>query len=180
MLPGEVQEAPAFDVLIELTARAETFSAVIDTAMAAVRSFAEAVHAWQVTRLPARTEREPPEPGTGSPGIKYVVLCTFHPDLPDSAVRRSWDHHVPLALRIHEGAARYVRSWIDASLTANAPPFQGITELCFPTREDMEQRWFGSDDRRAEIIQDIGHFLHSGVRLYTSEPVLKDDRSNPL
>lgn len=124
---GEVQEAPAFDVLIGLTARAETFTAVIDTAMAAVRPFGEAVHAWQVTRLPARTEREPPEPGTGSPGIKYVVLCTFHPDLPDSAVRRSWDHHVPLALRIHEGAARYVRSWIDAPLTANAPPFQGIT-----------------------------------------------------
>lgn len=44
----------------------------------------------------------------------------------------------------------------------------------------MEQRWFGSDYRRAEIIQDIGHFLHSGVRLYTSEHVLKDDRSNPL
>lgn len=44
----------------------------------------------------------------------------------------------------------------------------------------MEQRWFGSDDRRAEIIQDIGHFLHSGVRLYTSEHVLMDDRSNPL
>lgn len=38
----------------------------------------------------------------------------------------------------------------------------------------MEQRWFGSDYRRSEIIQDIGHFLQSGVRLYTSEYLLKD------
>lgn len=102
------------------------------------------------------------------------MLCRFHPDLPDSAARRSWDHHVALALRVHQGAARYVRSWIDAPLTTGAPRFQGMTELYFATRDDMRDRWFGSDSQRAEIVQDIGHFLLSGVRLYTSEHVLKE------
>ena len=174
--PGEREEAPAYDAVVELSARADGFDDVVSAAIAVLSPEVAVVHAWRVTRLPARTEPAPPTPGTRSPGTKYIVLCTFHPDLPDNAARRSWDHHVPLALRVHQGAARYVRSWIDAPLTADAPRFQGITELCFPTREDMEQRWFVGDRARAEIVQDIGHFLHSGVRLYTSEYVLKDDR----
>jgi hypothetical protein len=67
----------------------------------------------------------------------------------------------------------YIRHWIDAVLTPGAPPEQGVTELHFPTQEDMRTRWFVDDDGRRQIVQDIGHFLASGVRLYTSEYVFK-------
>ena len=167
--PGEEEPAPPYHAIVELTVARQAFSETLDSVFAALAIVAGRVHAWRVTRLPARVGADA-APG----GIKYFVLCTFHDDLSDRAARRSWDHHVPLALRIHEGASRYIRSWFDAPLTPATPPFQGMTELYFPTREDMERRWFGSDDRRAEIVQDIGHFLRGGVRLYTTEHVLKD------
>ena len=172
--PGEEHEAVAYQAVVELSARNDAFAGVAASVVAAVQPYADTIHGWRVTRMPARLETDPPPPGSPSPGTKYIVFCKFHPDLPDSAAGRSWEHHVGLALRIHEGAARYVRVWIDAPLTAQAPSFQGITELCFRTREDMEQRWFCNEHGRSEIIQDIGHFLHSGVRLYTTEHVIKD------
>jgi hypothetical protein len=172
--PGEAELASAYAAVIELTVRRAALAETVAAALAAFRRYGDAVHAWLVTRLPARTEPNPPTAGAASPGIKYIVLCTFHDDLPARSARRSWDHHVPLALRVHRGAARYVRSWIEAPLTPETPPFQGITELYFPTREDMEQRWFGSEAERAEIVQDIGHFLQAGVRLYTTEHIIKD------
>ena len=167
--PGEEEPAPLYKAVVELTVARPAFGETLDSVLAALASVADRVHVWRVTRLPARVGADA-TPG----GIKYLVLCAFHDDLSDRAARRSWDHHVPLALRIHEGASRYVRSWFDAPLTPATPPFQGMTELYFPTRGDMERRWFGGDDRRAEIVQDIGHFLRGGVRLYTTEHVLKD------
>jgi hypothetical protein len=171
--PGEaVADAPLYRMVIELSARLGEIDVIVCAAIAALAP--APVHAYRVSRSPERLDRPSSVVGA-TPGIKYLVLCRFHPGLPDSAARRSWNHHVPMALRVHQGAVRYVRSWIDAALTPNAPPFQGMTEPFFASREDMRDRWFGCDDQRGEIIQDIGHCLHSGERLYTSEHVLKDE-----
>lgn len=51
-----------------------------------------------------------------SPGVKYIARCYFHDDLPESAAQRSWNLHVPLALRVHVGVCKYVRNWVEEPL----------------------------------------------------------------
>lgn len=171
--PGEAPALPRYQAVIELTAQAGGFSGIVAQALAALTGTGVTCDGYRVTRTIERDEPPRAYRPARSPGTRYLVLCNFHPDLPDTAARRSWDHHVPLALRVHAGAARYVRSWVDAVLTPGSPPFQGMTELYFPTDRDMRERWFPTPDLRAQIVQDIGHFLHSGVRLYTSEYIYK-------
>jgi len=108
-----------------------------------------------------------------SPGIKYMGRLMFHADLPDSAAMRSWNLHVPLALKVHVGASKYVRNWVTGSWGEAAPPTRAITELHFRTMEDLVERFFDSDRGRGEILQDTAHFIESGSRYYVAEHVLK-------
>lgn len=173
--PGEVRSAPttpAYDVVIEswVAAGRET-----DVAAALASLFApRAGRTWSyaATEWVQKENRKRAGPAR-SPGVKYLVQCRFFDDLPASAAQRSWAHHVKLALRVHVGMDIYIRNWIDASLTPGAPRVDGVGELHFPTVADMRERWFCSDHGRGEIVQDIGHFLQSGTRLYASEYVLR-------
>ena len=81
--------------------------------------------------------------------------------------------HVPLALRVHAGVAKYVRNWIEEPLSPTTAQTRGIVELHFDSITDLEQRWFDSERGRAEIIQDVGHFLKSAVRMFTTEHLLR-------
>jgi hypothetical protein len=173
--PGEPVadlSSPPFDAVIELAGSEDL---LLDSeALVAGRFRVDSGSLWmyRTTLMPARIDRQR-SPGGRSPGVKYIVLCRFHDDLPPSSALRSWAHHVPLALRIHIGVDIYIRHWVDTIITPGAPLIQGITELHFPTWEDMRDRWFVDESGRQQIIQDIGHFLASGIRLYTSEHVLK-------
>jgi hypothetical protein len=173
--PGEVRKdtpvTPAYDAVIELTGTEDLLAQAAAAIERDWRGRTALLWLYRTTLMPARVDRS--RPVGRSPGVKYIVLCRFHADMPPSAVQRSWAHHVPLALRVHVGADIYIRHWVDEVLTPGAPPEQGVTELHFPTWEDMRERWFVSDEARQQIIQDIGHFLASGTRLYTTEHVLK-------
>jgi hypothetical protein len=110
-----------------------------------------------------------------APGVKFLSLMRFKPDLPAPVAQRLWAHHAGLALRVHVGMARYVRDWV-ISLTPETPPvprFHGIAELHFPSVEAMTTRWFDSEAGRDAIVHDVGHFLERATRLYTTEHVLK-------
>jgi hypothetical protein len=112
-----------------------------------------------------------PRPASGpAPGIKFLSLMTFHPDLSADAARRLWAHHAQLALRVHVGMARYVRDWV---VRPAESAVQGIAELHFPDAHTMMMRWFDSAAGRAAIVHDVGHFLLRATRLYTTEHVLK-------
>jgi hypothetical protein len=116
-------------------------------------------------------DRQDVTPGERSPGIKYVGRLSFHPDLPASAARRSWDLHVPLALKVHCGMDKYVRNWIvDHS---RGRPAGGIAELSFPSLDAMLTRYFDSERGKEEIMQDISHFVERGTRFFTTEFVLR-------
>ncbi len=121
-------------------------------------------------RVEEKVEKdELPRPAGRAPGVKFLSLMTFQPDLPAPAARRLWAHHAPLALEVHVGMARYVRDWV----VAGAAPFHGIAELHFPSVEAMTTRWFRDAAGRAAIAHDVGHFLLRATRLYTTEHVLK-------
>lgn len=107
-----------------------------------------------------------------SPGIKYLGLLEFHPDLPDSAARRSWQVHAPLAVDVHIGMDKYVRNWVVSSPTPGAKPARGIAELHFPSEEAIVSRFFDSERGMREIMQDTAHFVASGARSFVSEHIL--------
>jgi hypothetical protein len=172
--PGETRAAPtspAYDAVIEVSGHDEALNDAKKCIERIFRATSGLLWLYWTTPMPARVNRQ--RIVGQSPGVKYVVLCLFHADLPASAAQRSWAHHVPLALRVHVGADIYMRHWVNEVATPGAPPVEGITELHFPTWEDMRERWFINDAGRAQIIQDIGHFLASGTRLYTTEHVFR-------
>lgn len=117
-------------------------------------------------------DRTPPAGRGTSPGVKYISQCSFHDDLPDSAAQRSWQVHVPLALRVHVGVSKYVRNWVEERLSSNTGSTRGIVELHFDSMQDLEQRWFASEHGKAEITHDVRHFLKGAVRMFTTEHIL--------
>ncbi len=118
-------------------------------------------------------DEQPYRVGERSPGIKYMGRLMFHADLPDSAVMRSWNLHVGLALRVHAGASKYVRNFVTARQGENIPPTRAITELHFRSREDMLTRFFDGEHGKQEVLHDLAHFVAEGHRFYCSEYVLK-------
>jgi hypothetical protein len=159
--PAAPAGAPDFDAVFDCRGG--------DAALDAARGFL-----GDLPRVAVRVEEtvekdELPRPVGRAPGVKFLSLMTFQPDLPEAAARRLWAHHAPLARRVHIGMARYVRDWV----VGGDAFFHGIAELHFPSVEAMTTRWFDSEAGRAAIAHDVGHFLLRATRLYTTEHVLK-------
>jgi hypothetical protein len=174
--PGEpaAPAEPPFDAVVDCWGA----EAALDHALLALAA-ALPDAAPIVARVCETVEKdELPRPPGRAPGIKFLSLMCFQPDLPPAVARRLWSHHAALALRVHVGMARYVRDWVtslpDGPLPV--PRFQGIAELHFPSEEAMRERWFDSEAGRAAIVHDVGHFLSRASRLYTTEHVLKTPR----
>ncbi len=170
--PGEAEPipaVPAYDVVSELWLE----SGMRPQWPPGLNGWCEAPHGYVVSET-VEKDRQAVAPGERSPGAKYIALCLFHDDLSPAAAQRRWSHHVGLALRVHVGMSKYVRNWVAGQLGDAAPRAQGIVELHFPTLVDLEERWFESDAGRAQITQDVGHFLKSGNRMFTSEYVLRE------
>jgi hypothetical protein len=164
-------EQPAFDAVLSLGGAPDALAAALGHLAPLLAS-----HAHASARLDSVVEKDAlPRPVGRVAGVKFLSLMRFHADLPEPAARRIWAHHAPLALAVHAGMARYVRHWVVA-LAPGAlpvPRFQGIAELHFPSTAAMMDRWFESEAGRAAIRQDVGHFLESATRLYTTEHVLR-------
>jgi hypothetical protein len=128
-------------------------------------------HTYRVTRKVIKDDGVIVD-GCPSTGIKYLRGLIFHKDLPESAIRRSWALHAPLAVEVHEGASRYVQWWVDEHLSRDAPKIGGIAELHFPTESALAERFFDSPRGMKEIVQDIGHFVAGGPpRLFARDHV---------
>jgi hypothetical protein len=164
--PGEAPPAgPGWDAVLDLHGE--------EPALAAAEAWA-ARH-WPPTAQAALRVDETVEkdalPAAGpdgrAPGVKFLSLMRFQPDLPEAAARRMWAHHAPLALRVHAGMARYVRDWVTRATEDLG--VDGIAELHFPDETTMLTRWFDSEEGRAAIVQDVGHFLLRSTRLYCTE-----------
>lgn len=170
--PASVQPAGVeadYDVIVALTPPAERVEAFLEQFSACVPRIG-LTHIYRVEEL-VQLDRQNVVVGERSPGIKYIGRLNFHPDLPASAGRRSWDIHAPLALKVHIGMDKYVRNWIVDS--SRGYPASGIAELNFPTLNDMLTRYFDSERGREEILQDTSHFIMSGTRFFTGEYVLR-------
>ncbi len=121
------------------------------------------VHAYHVD---ARRIFERGNPAREPHAITLLGQLLFHPDLPDSAARRSWSLHAPLAERVHIGATGYIQNWVLAPLSPGCPPARGLPQMRWPDEQALVERFFDSERGREEIAQDTAHFVASGPRFY--------------
>jgi len=133
--------------------------------------WADVRHSYRVSDMVIldKLGAEPP-----ADGFKLLRELLFYEDMSDATAQRCWAHHAKLAVKVHIGMTRYVQHWIEERLTPQTPAARGISELFFPTREDLVQRYYESPRGRDEIIHDTAHFIQKRLpRVYSREFVLK-------
>lgn len=165
-------KAPEYDAIVEAWGRRDQAAIAADL-LAGFGARASAFHAYAVTATQLYHRREFAR-GQPSDGIKLIGRLMFHADLPDSAARRSWGLHAPLAARVHVGSARYVQNWVDRVLMEASPQARGIPIMHFPSEHDFFEGFADSPRGMDEIIQDTAHFVAGGPRCYTAEYVVRD------
>ncbi len=107
-------------------------------------------------------------------GFKLLRELIFFDDMSDHAAKRCWDHHGNLALKIHVGMTNYVQYWVEETLSREPVATRGISELFFPTRDDLVQRYYESERGRQQVLHDTGHFIQRRLpRVYAHEHVVK-------
>lgn len=97
--------------------------------------------------------------GERSPGVKIVGLVRRPDGMSHDAFVDHWlQRHVPLALRHHPGLHKYVTNVVETRL-GNAPEWDGIAELHFPSIETMRTGFFDSPDGERVIREDMPRFI---------------------
>ena len=122
--------------------------------------------AYSVTPM---VEKAPPTPRLDA--VKMVACIRQRPDVSKVETRRHWDEHVPLALRIHVGASRYVRNWVEDVIVSSAfsPGFYpGIATLSFHTDDDYLNGRFDKPENEQVIMDDVAEFM-DGVDMFLGQ-----------
>lgn len=117
-----------------------------------------------------------PRPGVGdhTPGVKAVIFTRRREDIPNREVEALWREHRIVAEKYHCYATTYIQDGVISALTPDAPVVHGCAELFFPTKEDLEQRFYGGMiEGERSIAADAGTFVADALGLYTTEYVLK-------
>jgi uncharacterized protein (TIGR02118 family) len=124
-----------------------------------VAGFMGGAHAY-VTREHVQKGPETTAPlGARSPGVKIVGLVRRPDGMTHEAFVDHWlDRHVPLALRHHPGLHKYVTNVVETRL-GDAPEWDGIAELHFPSREVMRAQFFDSPAGEQTIREDMARFI---------------------
>ena len=90
---------------------------------------------------------------------KLVFLCRRKRGITHARyVELLLERHVPLALRHHRGLHKYVTNVVETRL-GDAPEWDGIAELHFPSREVMRAQFFDSAAGERVIREDMARFI---------------------
>ena len=101
--------------------------------------------------------------------LKLVLLFRREPAMSPEEFATYWrEHHVPLVKRV-PGVLRYRISPVLESPDAETPPYDGMAELFFATREALDAALASSETRDTAL--DARRFIARGsiVRLVTTE-----------
>lgn len=120
---------------------------------------AREVEVWRV---------EPRRPITSNDAteIKRVSFVHRRDDLTHEQFVRHWTEvHAPLARKHHPGVADYTQNIVRRAYTPGGANIDGIAELRYRTREDLETRRYDSEEGKAIIRADVAEFIgQSGLR----------------
>ena len=124
-----------------------------------VAGFMGGAHAYVTTEHVQKGPETTAPLGERSPGVKIVGLVRRPDGMTHEAFVEHWlERHVPLALRHHPGLHKYVTNVVDTRL-GDAPEWDGIAELHFPSREVMRTQFFDSPEGERIIREDMGRFI---------------------
>ena len=157
-----------YDVVAELAWDDPDPAAAFRAFDAALSDWADVRHGYRLSSsVVLDDERDDANP---RPGIKLFRELVFFLDMSDAAVKRCWAHHANLAVKVHTGARRYVRHWVEQRLSAGVDTVRGVVEFYFPTLDDLVERYYESPRAREAVIHDTGHFIEQRLpRAYTRE-----------
>lgn len=178
--PAEVGLDPAsvppraYDAVVEICEDSSEIAATardLEALLESVISFSCSYLVREIVQK--RRERTWPL-GQRSPGVKGIYPVTRLPDASREEFVRHWrEVHAPLALRHHVGMSQYVQNVVLEPLTPDAPAYDGISELHFPTARDMRERFIDSPEGASRIAADVSRFVETSLRLDASEYVLR-------
>lgn len=125
----------------------------------------------EVVRKDTRAERLPDLGARArAPGVKEVFLLTRPAGKTREQFAEHWrDVHGPLALRQHVGLWKYVQNIVTTWFTPEAPEFDGIAELHYPSLDDADTRRHASPEGHAEIAADRPKFVGDSIWLFAGE-----------
>jgi hypothetical protein len=119
-----------------------------------------------------RTPRPPLGQRTG--GVKAIISTRRKLEIPNKEVEALWRHHRIVAEKYHCYATSYIQDGVITALTPDAPVVHGLAELFFPSKEDLEERFYGGTiEGEKAIAADAGPFVADAIGLYSSEYVLR-------
>jgi uncharacterized protein (TIGR02118 family) len=124
-----------------------------------VAGFMGGAHAYVTREHVQKADAPAVATGERSPGVKIVGLVRRADGMSHDAFVDHWLHrHVPLALRHHPGLHKYVTNVVETRL-GDAPEWDGIAELHFPSHDAMRTRFFDSADGERIIREDMTRFI---------------------
>jgi uncharacterized protein (TIGR02118 family) len=114
---------------------------------------AREVEVWRVEPHQPITSAEPTE-------IKRVSFVHRRDDLTHEQFVRHWTEvHAPLARVHHPGIADYTQNVVRRAYSPGGANIDGIAELRFRTRADLETRFYDSEAGKAIIRADVAEFI---------------------
>ena len=149
-----------FDIVVELWGDA------------ARMPFAGAAGHWLVEEIVEKDEL-PRVDGKVTPGIRSLPFALFKDHLDEHGRRDRWAAHGQLGLRIHTGAARFLRNVVLDVIEPTSPTLHGVTTLNFATVEDMQTGLFPTPEGLAEFLADVADFAAANTGHHAIEHVLR-------
>jgi uncharacterized protein (TIGR02118 family) len=157
--PDAAGVVPNCDVLLALgLTRAHDLDDV--PARDLLHALARRVEVWRVdTRRPLAWDRDWPD-GEYAPGVKMVSFMQRAEGLTHEQFARHWtENHTQLAMRHHVGLWNYTQNVVRRAYAPGGAAIDGVAELHFRTRTDIDERFFDSDQGRAVILADVRRFM---------------------
>jgi uncharacterized protein (TIGR02118 family) len=169
----EAAAPPPYDAVLEVWLDGAAADGIHEIG-AASAPLLDAAHTYHVREVVQKEYQRTWKDGARSPGIKRVVPVTRASGIdPDQFAAHWHERHGPLALKHHIGMSKYVQNVVLAATPEDAPAFDGIAELHFPTAADLRERSIDSPEGQAIISADVARFVGGAVSLFCSEYVLK-------
>jgi uncharacterized protein (TIGR02118 family) len=149
-----------------------------ERAQAAVGALGEVgvTHAYRVERRRVKAYPRTWPDGARTPGVEIVSAMRRLPALSRADFHAHWrDRHAPLARQHHPGMWEYRQNAVLETRTPDAPDFDGIAIVGFPTALDCQTRLYDSPEGEATIFEDLARFLdlERSEATFTGEYVLR-------